>query len=197
MAFGDYLTLFLASTAGCESREHSFVIGLSTAVEDSYYETVREIAQGTESALQVEQWDLSFGIGEDNLAVVVLHHAVAAVVHDGQGLAFEGSVVVDLALVLPKDLFEGFVFDVGLLDDVGDTEAVFLYFLAEQLDILYDCGEVVETFLNWVTGFVLSHEADGLVVEVSEDEALAEVGGEIGHFGLAEDWHFKVVGGWV
>ena len=85
--FDHFISLFIAfATTGCHWWENVFIVGLSTAVEDSYDVTVVFLAHSTESILEVVQRDLFARIGYYDLALVVLHHPVAAVVNNGQCL---------------------------------------------------------------------------------------------------------------
>ena len=85
--FNHFISLFIAvATTGCHWWENVFIVGLSTAVEDSYDVTVVFLAHSTESILEVVQRDLFARIGYNNLAHVVLHHTVAGIIHNSQCL---------------------------------------------------------------------------------------------------------------
>ena len=69
--------------------------------------------------------------------MVVVHHAVTAIVHDSQSLLAGVSVGIDLFLVPKEDLFGGGNADIVLLNDVEvSVEAVSFDVLAEDFHVL-------------------------------------------------------------
>ena len=114
--FNRYILLFIAiAAAGRHWWEVTFIISLSTAVEDSYDETVVHFAQRAKSCLQVVKRDLFLRVRHDDLAHVVLHHSVSTVVDYCQRLFVGVSVVSNPSLEPSKDLFDGGQAEVCLL----------------------------------------------------------------------------------
>ena len=126
------------------------------------------------------------------MALVVVHHAVTAVVHDCQRLLAGVSVRIDLFLVPLKDLFDGGHTLIGLQNNVKVIEAVSFNVFAEDLHVFQDCGEVCVAILFWlsvfvnyqVSGCIYSRApSDGRIIIVAKNEALAFVWREVGLLG--------------
>ena len=113
------------------------IISISTAVEDSDDKAVVKAAQRTKSCLQVVERDIFGRVRHHNLAHVVLHHSMAAVVHYCQRLLAGICVSIDLFLVRVQDFFDRGHTEIGLLKNIVVLiEAVLLNILAEDFYVL-------------------------------------------------------------
>ena len=138
--------LFIAIAAtSCHWWEIALTVCLSAAVEDSDDEAVVFFAHSTESILQVVERDLFACIGYNDLALVVTHHPVAAVVHHSQSLLVGPRVFGNLVLQRKEELL-----GLGKVKVFSHNyfcvfvEAILLDVLAEHFDVLYDFGQISE-----------------------------------------------------
>ena len=134
-------------------------------------------------------------VRHDDCALALdIHHAVSAVVHYCQRLSVGVFVVIDLSLELIQDLFNFGHAEILLLNDFRVfVKAVLLDVRFEEFYVLFDCGEVYEAKLFWVSIFVLYQvssfvffgaPSDGRIVDVANDEALSSVWAEAGQAGF-------------
>ena len=115
------------------------------------------------------------------MALIVIHHAMAAVVDNCQRLLVGSRVFRDSTLVAVEYLLDSGYAEVGLHDDIEvGIEAVSFNVFAEDFHVLKYFGKVSEPFFFGITVLSYSHVADGRVVEVAKDEALTFVRGEVG-----------------
>ena len=85
--FNQSFILFIAiSTARLNLRELVFIVSLSATVKHADDVAVVFLAHSTESRLQVVERNLFACIGQNDLALIVFHHSVAAVVENCQCL---------------------------------------------------------------------------------------------------------------
>ena len=119
--FSFYLhSLLVVVTFGCSCLwwEDTWIECVPATIKYSDDETIVEVAQGSEFCLKVEERFLRRRVRHHNLAIVVVHHAVAAVVHYSKRLQAIVCVEIYLLLVPKKDFLDGSHAEVGLLDNI-------------------------------------------------------------------------------
>ena len=138
--FNHYFLLFVAIEAtGFHWWEIAFIVSLSAAVENADDVAVVFFTHSTESCLEVVERDLSACIRHDDLALVIFHHTVAAVVDNSQCLLVGPRVSGDSTLVGVEKLFNSGQAEVSPLDDIEvGVEIIALNVSAENFHVLFD-----------------------------------------------------------
>ena len=115
---------------------------------------------------------------------------MTTVVHHGECLLVGAGVLYDPLFELAEHLLCIFEVEVGFLYDVHVfIEAVLLDVTAEHFHVILDCEEVEEALYFCVAVCILHCPADGIIVDVAEDQALTLVRGKVGH---AKSFHFAL-----
>ena len=136
-----FISLFIAvATTGCHWWENACVFCLSAAVEYPDNVTFVFLAHSTESVLQVVKRDLFACIGQNDLALIFLHHAVAGEVYHGQCLLVLLRVRSNLVCQLVEDLLGFGKVEILLLMYFHAFEAVLFDVLAKDLHVLQYLG---------------------------------------------------------
>ena len=132
-----FISLLVAvATTGCHRWKNSSVICLSATVEYSNDVAIVFLAHSTESILQVVERDLFACIGQNDLALIVLHHTVAGVVNHSQCLLVRPRVRSNLVCQLVEDLLGFGKVEIRFLIYVHAFEAVLFDVPAKDLHVL-------------------------------------------------------------
>ena len=136
-----YFDFFVAiAAATLNFWENVLVVGITAAVKDSNDVTIGLFTQRSKCRFEIVERNLLRGVRQHDLALVSIHHAVTAVVNNGECLLVRVGVLDNPLSEFGEHLFCLISIKVRFLEDVHIfVKAELLDIAAEHFHVILDC----------------------------------------------------------